>query len=58
MPPAYSANPSVVNDLPFERTALVKNPADTHPREIVNFISASGEGMGVTMSSSVVATMP
>ena len=32
--------------------------ADTHPREIVNFISASGEGMGITMSSSVVATMP
>ena len=35
--------------------SYVHHPADTHPREIVNFISASGEGMGVTMSSTVVA---
>lgn len=29
------------------------HPADTHPREIMNFISASGNGFGVTMSSGV-----
>ena len=29
------------------------HPADTHPREIQNFISASGNGFGVTMSSCV-----
>lgn len=31
----------------------VDNPADTHPREIQNFISASGNGFGVTMASGV-----
>lgn len=31
----------------------VHHPADTHPREILNFISASGNGFGVTMSSCV-----
>ena len=35
--------------------SYVHHPADTHPREIVNFLSASGEGMGITLSSSVVA---
>ena len=29
------------------------HPADSHPREIQNFISASGNGFGVTMSSCV-----
>ena len=31
----------------------VHHPADSHPREIQNFISASGNGFGVTMSSCV-----
>ena len=31
----------------------VHHPKDTHPREILNFISANGNGMGVTMSSCV-----
>lgn len=31
----------------------VHHPKDSHPREIMNFISASGKGMGVTMSSCV-----
>lgn len=31
----------------------VHNPVDTHPREIQNFISANGNGFGVTMSSCV-----
>ena len=31
----------------------VHHPADTHPREIQNFISASGNGFGVTMASCV-----
>lgn len=31
----------------------VHHPKDTHPREIMNFISASGNGIGVTMSSCV-----
>ncbi|WP_455584044.1 glycoside hydrolase family 38 N-terminal domain-containing protein [Bacteroides sp.] len=31
----------------------VHHPADSHPREIMNFISASGNGFGVTMSSCV-----
>lgn len=31
----------------------VHHPADTHPREILNFLSASGNGYGVTMSSCV-----
>ena len=29
------------------------HPSDTHPREIMNFISASGKDFGVTMSSGV-----
>ncbi len=35
--------------------SYVHHPADTHPREIINFISASGDGVGVTMSSCVAA---
>lgn len=31
----------------------VHHPADTHPREIQNFMSASGNGFGFTMSSCV-----
>ena len=31
----------------------VHHPKDSHPREIQNFISANGNGMGVTMSSCV-----
>lgn len=31
----------------------VHHPKDSHPREIQNFISVSGNGMGVTMSSCV-----
>ena len=31
----------------------VHHPKDSHPREIQNFISASGSGLGVTMSSCV-----
>lgn len=31
----------------------VHHPADSHPREIQNFLSASGNGYGVTMSSCV-----
>lgn len=31
----------------------VHHPADTHPREIQNFMSASGNGFGLTMSSCV-----
>ena len=31
----------------------VHKPADTHPREIMNFISANGNGYGFTMSSCV-----
>lgn len=48
----------VLNRIPMGWAAwgsYVHHPADTHPREIVIFMSASGEGMGVTMSSSVVA---
>ncbi len=33
--------------------AYVHHPADSHPREIQNFISANGSGFGVTMSSCV-----
>lgn len=29
------------------------HPSDTHPREVLNFISANGNGFGVTMSSCV-----
>ena len=29
------------------------HPSDTHPREVLNFISADGNGFGVTMSSCV-----
>ena len=33
--------------------SYVFNPADSHPREILNFITASGNGFGFTMSSCV-----
>jgi len=33
--------------------SYVHHPADSHPREIQNFISANGNGFGVTMSSCV-----
>lgn len=35
--------------------SYVFHPADSHPREILNFISASGNGFGLTMSSCVAA---
>ena len=31
--------------------AYVHHPADSHPREIQNFISANGSGFGVTMAN-------
>lgn len=33
--------------------SYVHHPADSHPREILDFISANGNGFGVTMSSCV-----
>lgn len=35
--------------------SYVHNPKDTHPREIQNFMSVNGNGVGVTMSSCVAA---
>ena len=35
--------------------SYVFRPCDTHPREVLNFISANGSGFGATMSSCVAA---